>query len=360
MSASSSSEPQAALPLPGSSAAGGKGRRRAVALFAVLALCAAGGWGLHWWFAERIVSEWAAVQGAEYSLRAASAGNVIQVAVQDGQIVEPGQLLLALDPVPLERALAEAEAALDLAMRGGVPSAASDPALREAEEKARRASDEARREEERARVDMEQWTSEHARVLLAVRNPQIPEAERASAAKAETEARANMEAARVRLEALSDRRAAADGELRRLRDAARNARPGPVQVELWRARVEEARAAVQNAVVVAPARGKVFWVKAVQGGNVARGEELMKIMPLEGLWIEARFGAGAQLREGQHCTVGLAGGPELEGTVLALSRENGKILAKIGVTLPQVEEGAESVESALYPDQDAKVVMRAG
>lgn len=335
---------------------GKSGRRRAVLLVA-LALCALAGFGLYQWSAGRIASEWAAVQGAEYPLKAASAGKVLQVAVRDGQLVEAGEFLLALDPVPLERALAEAEAALDLAMRGGVPAAGSDPALREAEKQARHASDAARREEESARDIMEQWTAEHARLLLALRNPHASEAERAALAKEEAEARVNMEGARARLKDFSDMRAEADQELRRLHDAAGNTRPGPVQVELWRTRVEEARAALQNAVLTAPVRGKIFWVKAAQEKNVARGDELMKIMPLEGLWVEARFAAGAQVREGQHCMVELDGGPELEGEVLALSRQDGKIMAKIGISLPQEKEGTENAERALYPDQNAKVVI---
>ena len=167
-----------------------------------------------------------------------------------------------------------------------------------------------------------------------------------------------MEKARTRLKDSSDRRAAADQELRRLHDAARNTRPGPVQVELWRTRVEEARTALQHAVLIAPVRGKVFWVKAAQNGNVARGDELMKIMPLENLWVEARFTAGTPLKEGQRCTVELDEGPELEGTVQALSRAEGGVLAKIGLTLPKAGDDAEGVEAALYPGQDARAIVR--
>ena len=231
-------------------------------------------------------------------------------------------------------------------------------ALREAEEHARRVSDAARREEEGARINMEQRTAEHARALFALRNPLASEAERAEASRAEADARANMEKARTRLKDSSDRRAAADQELRRLHDAARNTRPGPVQVELWRTRVEEARTALQHAVLIAPVRGKVFWVKAAQNGNVARGDELMKIMPLENLWVEARFTAGTPLKEGQRCTVELDEGPELEGTVQALSRAEGGVLAKIGLTLPKAGDDAEGVEAALYPGQDARVIVR--
>lgn len=358
MSESSSSHSQDGAPLLELPAVIRKNRRRRAVLVVVSALIAVAGFGLHQWFAGRVVSEWAAVQGAEYPLKAASAGKVLQVAVRDGQLVEAGELLLALDPVPLERALAEAEASLDLAMRGGVPAADSDPSLREAEEHARRVSDAARREEEGARINMEQRTAEHARALFALRNPLASEAERAEASRAEADARANMEKARTRLKDSSDRRAAADQELRRLHDAARNTRPGPVQVELWRTRVEEARTALQHAVLIAPVRGKVFWVKAAQNGNVARGDELMKIMPLENLWVEARFTAGTPLKEGQRCTVELDEGPELEGTVQALSRAEGGVLAKIGLTLPKAGDDAEGVEAALYPGQDARVSVR--
>ena len=157
MSESSSSHSQDGAPLLELPAVIRKNRRRRAVLVVVSALIAVAGFGLHQWFAGRVVSEWAAVQGAEYPLKAASAGKVLQVAVRDGQLVEAGELLLALDPVPLERALAEAEASLDLAMRGGVPAADSDPSLREAEEHARRVSDAARREEEGARIDI--WNS---------------------------------------------------------------------------------------------------------------------------------------------------------------------------------------------------------
>ena len=122
MSESSSSHSQDGAPLLELPAVIRKNRRRRAVLVVVSALIAVAGFGLHQWFAGRVVSEWAAVQGAEYPLKAASAGKVLQVAVRDGQLVEAGELLLALDPVPLERALAEAEASLDLAMRRSMPA----------------------------------------------------------------------------------------------------------------------------------------------------------------------------------------------------------------------------------------------
>lgn len=361
MSESSSSDRKGAIPmpeLPATRKRGGKGR---IVLSVLFLLLLGAGFCLYQWYSGRVTSQWAAVGGAEYSLRSASAGRVIQVAVKDGQIVDSGELLVALDSAPLERALTEAEAALELAMQGGVPSGASDPVLKEAEEGARQASDAARREEENARAEVERWTAEYARLQLQLRNPQISNEERAAATAAEADAGKNLEAARTRLNDLSDKRAETDRTLRRLHDAAQGTRPGPVQVELWRARVDEARNALDNAVILAPTRGKVFWVKAVQGGNVERGDELMKIMPLEGLWVEARFAAGVALREGQRCTVKLDGGPELDGRVQAVSRENNTLLAKIGITLPDTQglsEEENGAESSLYPGQNAEVVVR--
>lgn len=318
------------------------------------------GFCLYQWYSGRVTSQWAAVGGAEYSLRSASAGRVIQVAVKDGQIVDSGELLVALDSAPLERALTEAEAALELAMQGGVPSGASDPVLKEAEEGARQASDAARREEENAGL---KWKDGRPNMPVfscscAIRRSRMKSVRRRLLQKPMPGK--NLEAARTRLNDLSDKRAETDRTLRRLHDAAQGTRPGPVQVELWRARVDEARNALDNAVILAPTRGKVFWVKAVQGGNVERGDELMKIMPLEGLWVEARFAAGVALREGQRCTVKLEGGPELDGRVQAVSRENNTLLAKIGITLPDAQglsEEENGAESSLYPGQNAEVVV---
>lgn len=291
MSESSSSHSQDGAPLLELPAVIRKNRRRRAVLVVVSALIAVAGFGLHQWFAGRVVSEWAAVQGAEYPLKAASAGKVLQVAVRDGQLVEAGELLLALDPVPLERLWPKRKPLSTWPCVAGSPR--RTPTLPCARRRSMPAVFQMRRAGRKKAPGLiwNSGTAEHARCAVCPAQSSCFGGRARGGVPAEADARANMEKARTRLKDSSD------SGRRRIRNCGgcmtRRGIPGPAgSGELWRTRVEEARTALQHAVLIAPVRGKVFWVKAAQNGNVARGDELMKISPWKICGVVARFTAG--------------------------------------------------------------------
>ena len=312
---------------------------------------------LYWRYQGTLItSRQAQVEGQTYTVMAPVSGRVVQVPVLSGQEVRQGDLLIGMDDAPLRAALAEARAALETAQRGGIPSPAASPASLEAEESASLLAEQGRNKEKSARAALEHWTAEHTRALLVLRSPVSADGpERESAAAAEAEARQRMEEARRNLEEASHRRAAADAQLRRAREAARSVQSGPELVRLWQARAAQAEEDMRNASVFAPEAGRVVWLNAHAGQIVHRGEPVLTLAPAsaaeggrgvpEAVYRRTRL----KLREGQVCRVRLEDGPEREGVVASLSPDTQGGLARINFT--ELAEGA-------WPGQGAVVTVR--
>lgn len=331
--------------------------RRLPALLAVAALCVAAVFLYGRYAGGVITSESGRVEGRTLEVPAAASGRVTAVPVTEGQEVRRGQLLLTLDDEPLRAALAEARAALETARSGGSPSPASHPALREAEAAAQAAADRSREEEDAARRSLEHWTAEHARTMVMLRSPASTTGEaREQAAEQEVRMRAAMRDARRAMEEAGRRRAAADAEWRRVRESSRQERPGPELVALWESRVARAERDLAGSSVFAPFDGRVIWIAARPGQDVARGEPLLTLTPLAGggeenLWVTASFGRRQmlELHVGQECRVRLEDGGTLNGIVTALLPDERGGLARITL----IDAGTSA-----YPGQGATVSVR--
>lgn len=331
-----------------------KSRRGLLALGLILACAAVWLYGRH--AASTVVSLHALAEGRTYVVPAPVTGVVRAVPVVEGQAVESGELVLLMDDVPLRSALAEAREALAIARQGGVPSAEADPAARERRENADRQADLDRAEEAAAREKLEHWTAEHARAVLALRNPAAAGPARDQAVADEASARRRVETARHSLAEASRRRAEADAQARRARAGAQSARPGPEQVALWEARVAQAERDLAGAALMAPEAATVARLSVAPGQTVNRGDPLLVLVPTarNGLWVTAAFDRRdmLRLRPGQTCRVEVENGPVLAGEIASLLPDGDGGTARIVLTDVPVDAG-------LRPGQAATVTVRA-
>jgi len=317
--------------------------------------------GLFSWFQEsrRLVSKHAQVEGELFTVAATASGTVAAVPVAEGQSVQARQVQLNLDDIPLQTALTQAEAALQTVLQGGTPPALSSPADREAEEAANQAAKAGRQEEDAARLQLEHWTAEHARAMIALRDPAAtagPAREQAIAA--ESSARASMEQARQLMENAARKRAAAETQWRRLREVSRMELSGAGLVAAWEARVAQARHDLAGAVVTAPFAGRVVWLSAHPGQRVNRGDALLTLAPQaesgeQKVWVTAAFDSRQmlELRIGQTCRVELDEGKEVEGVITALLPDENGGLARISLTYDNADP--------VWPGQKAVVKVKA-
>lgn len=358
-----------ALRLPPPSSWHERKTRKALIMLGALVACLAVA-VIYWKYAGQVeTSQSAMVEGRTISMPAPVSGKVAGVAVREGQVVRQGEALLQMDEAPLRATLAECRAALEIARQGGVPSAGSSPASREAVDIASRQAEQSRGEETAAQKFLEHWTAEHAKTMLILRAPGASAGQREQAVADEAKTRTQRDASRVSMEDASRRRAAADAELRRVRDAARMDRPGPQQVALWQARVAQAEQDMDAALMVAPMDARVAWLDAHVGSDVRRGDALVVLAPmpnlgkpgpLDDLWVTAAFSSRQMLglRSGQPCTVELEDGQTLDGVVTTLlSGDSGGNVGNGGIArIALVNVPAEAV---IYPGMVAKVEVRA-
>jgi membrane fusion protein (multidrug efflux system) len=171
----------------------------------------------------------------------------------------------------------------------------------------------------------------------------------------------------------------------------RNAQTGPRQVEIIRSRaasaaaqaqfkkadLDQAQLNLQYTKIIAPVSGVVSDRTVEVGQNIAPGQELMKIIPLEDVWITANY-KETQLREmqvGQRVTIEVdANGRSYKGKVDSIAGASGarfsllppenatgnyvKVVQRIPVKI--VLEPGENKDQSLRPGMsvDPKVWVR--
>lgn len=248
------------------------GKRRRILLGLAGAFLAAGlAYGLYWLFFSRFHEETdnAYVQGHVVQITPQISGTVQRIYVDDTDLVQAGQKLLALDPADAEVAVAQAEAQLAQTVREVRTLYASQ---------AQSGATLAQRQAElaRARDDLA-----HRRALAgtgAVSGEELRHAEAAVAA-----AEAAVAAAR---EQLASGRALTDGT---------SVREHP-NVQRAAARLRESLLALQRSTLLAPVAGQVAKRNVQLGQRVNPGAPLMAVIPLDRLWVDANF-KEAQLRD---------------------------------------------------------------
>jgi membrane fusion protein, multidrug efflux system len=282
-------------------------RRRALLIVAGVFILAALLWFLLWFFvlSTRVKTDNAYVGGNQVAISAQVPGTVVAILADDTQHVDAGQVLVKLDGTDADTRLAQARSALAQAVRG-VRQQTSSATGADAQVVA-------------ARLDLKKAEADLKRRLPLIaaqaESPEIVQHLRDGVAQA----RAAVNAAEAQAAAAH---AAIEGT-----DVAQN----PVVMQA-RANFRAAWVAAQRNAIYAPVSGYVAERSVQLGNSVQPGQQLMTVVPLHDLWIDANF-KESQLRHiriGQPATVvsDLYGGDaEYHGKVIGLGAGTGSVFS---------------------------------
>lgn len=289
-------------------APGNPKRRKALLGIAGAVLLAGGGYGI-WYVAvgSHYVSTDNAYVGADTAqVTPMVAGQVAQVLVSDTQNVKRGDMLVRIDDADARIALADAEAALAKAKRQfgqtsatGQSLAATLAARDQAIASAQAGLASAQAAFQKASVDLDR------RRKLAPSGA-VSADELTSAVNGYAAAKSSLDSARSAVQQAIAAKDAAKGDL-----AANRALTTGTTVETnpdvlaAQARVDQARLDLARTVIRAPVDG-VVTSRAVQvGQRLAAGTAVMKIVPVDQLYVDANFKEGqlTRVKPGQKVTV---------------------------------------------------------
>jgi membrane fusion protein (multidrug efflux system) len=300
----------------------------------------------------------AQVDGHVNSISARISGHVIKLNVEDNQYVRAGTVLVEIDPadyqVAYDRAKADFEDARAAAVAAGVNvpissvNTSSQVSATEADvDNARAGIQAAQQQFEAAKAQLQEAEANNVkaqndlvRYKQLVDKQEISQQQYDQATAAATASKAAVEAARASAQAAQQQVTQAQGRLVQAEASWRSASTAPKQMQVMRARAAAALAAAQRAKanleqaqlnlqytkIVAPVSGVVGDRTVEVGQNVAPGQELMKVINLDDVWITANF-KETQLRDmrvGQRATVEVdANGKKYNGKVDSIAGASG-------------------------------------
>ena len=300
----------------------------------------------------------AQVDGHVNSISARISGHVVKLNVQDNQFVPAGTVLVEIDPadyqVALERAKADFEDARALAIAAGVDvpiasvSTTSQLSSTQAEaDSARAGIHAARQQSEAAKAQFQQAEANNVkaqndlgRYRQLVDKQEISQQQYDQAVAAARAGDAAVEAARANADAAVQQVSQAQSKLAQAEANWRNANTAPKQMTAMRAKAASAEAEVQRkkadldqaqlnlqyTKIQAPVAGVVSDRTVEVGQNVVPGQEFMKVIPLDDIWITANL-KETQLRNikvGQPVTVEVdATGRKYKGKVDSIAGASG-------------------------------------
>src|SRR5216683_62862 len=300
----------------------------------------------------------AQVDGHINSISARVSGHVVKLNVQDNQFVQAGTVLVEIDPadyqVALDRAKADFEDARAMAIAAGVDvpitsvNTSSQLSSTQAEaDSARAGIQAARQQSEAAKAQLQQAEANDVkaqndlgRYKQLVEKQEISQQQYDQAVAASRASEAAVQAARAMADAAQSQVTQAQGKLAQAEANWRNAQTAPKQMQVMRSRAASAEAQAQRkkadldqaqlnlryTKIVAPVAGVVSDRTVEVGQNVAPGQELMKIIPLNDVWITANF-KETQLRHmkiGQPVTLEVdANGRKYRGKVDSIAGASG-------------------------------------
>ena len=282
-------------------------RRRALLIVAAIFLLAALIWFLLWRFvfSTRESTDNAYVGGNQVALSSQVPGTVVAILTDDTQHVAAGQVLVKLDATDADVRLRQTSSALAQAVRqvrqqnDSVNEADATVAARE--------------------VDLRKAAADLKRHLPLVaaqaESPETVQHMRDSVAQAQ----AAVDAAKAQAQSA---RAAVEGT-----DIANN--PAVMQA---RANFRAAWIAAQRNTIVAPVSGYVAQRSVQLGASISPGQQLMTIVPLHDLWIDANFKENQlrHIRIGQPVKITAdlyGGGVEYRGKVIGLGAGTGSVFS---------------------------------
>jgi membrane fusion protein (multidrug efflux system) len=314
-------------------------------------------------FVYRYVSSYestddAQIDGHVNSVSARVSGHVIKLNVEDNQIVQAGTVLVEIDPadyqVAYERAKADFEDAQAAAVAAGVnvpitsvnttsqvsASGADVNSARAGIQVAKQQFEAAKAELQQAEANNVKAQNDLARYKQLVDKQEISQQQYDQATAASKASAAGVEAARASADAAQQQVTQAQGKLVQAQANFSTANTAPKQMEITRAKATSALAEAQRkkadldqaalnlqyTKIVAPVNGIVSNRSVEVGQNVAPGQELMKVINLDDVWITANF-KETQLRQmkmGQRVTIDVdANGRSYNGKVDSIAGASG-------------------------------------
>ncbi len=300
----------------------------------------------------------AQVDGHINSISARVSGHVIKLNVQDNQYVTAGTVLVEIDPadyqIAYERAKADFADAQATALAAGVSvpitsvNTSSQVSSSEADVNSARAGIQvAKQQFQAAQAELQEAQANNvkaqndlARYKQLVDKQEISQQQYDQAIAASAASTATVAAARANSDAAQQQVTQAEGKLVQAQASMRYAQTAPKQMEITRAKADSALAEAQRkkadldqaglnlqyTKIVAPVNGIVSNRTVEVGQNVAPGQELMKLINLDDIWITANF-KETQLRNmkiGQHVTIDVdANGRDYKGTVQSIAGASG-------------------------------------
>jgi membrane fusion protein, multidrug efflux system len=240
-------------------------KRRRVLLIVAGAFVLAGlVWFLLWLFvfSTREKTDNAYVGGNQVAISAQVPGTVVAILADDTQHVEAGQVLVKLDSTDAETRLQQARSALAQAVRG-VRQQTSSATGADAQVGA-------------AKLDLKKAEADLKRRLPLI-------AAQAESPEIVQHLRDGVEQARAAVNAAEAQSSAAHAAIEGT-DVAQN--PAVLQA---RANFRAAWVAAQRNAIYAPVSGYVAERSVQLGNSVAAGQQLMTVVPLHDLWIDANF-----------------------------------------------------------------------
>jgi membrane fusion protein (multidrug efflux system) len=300
----------------------------------------------------------AQIDGHLNPISARVSGHVLKLNVDDNQYVQAGTVLVEIDPtdyqVAVERAkadYADAVAAADAA-RVNVPitsvSTSGQVSAAQADVTSARAGIAAATQQYQAakarlleaQANNTKAQSDLRRYKQLVDKQEISQQQYDQAVAAAQSSAAAVEAASANVSATEQQVIQARGKLDQAEANLRTAGTGPKQVAAIRSRAAAAEAQVQRkkadldqaelnltyTKVVAPVTGIVSNRTVEVGENIQPGQQLMKIVPLEDVWVTANFKENQlrHMRPGQPATISVdANGKDYKGHVDSIAGASG-------------------------------------
>lgn len=300
----------------------------------------------------------AQVDGHVNSISARVAGHVVKLNVQDNQYVQAGTVLVEIDPADYQVAVDTAKADY-LDAQASARAAGVNVPIMSVDTNSQISSTQADVESARAGIQAAKQQLEAAKAQVAeaeannvkaqddvgrykqlVDKQEVSQQQYDQAVAAARAGAASVEAARATAGAAAQQVTQAQGKLAQAEANWRSANTAPKQMDMTVARADSAEANalkkkaaldqaqlnLQYTKIVAPVSGVVSDRTVEVGQNVVPGQELMKVVPLDDVWITANF-KETQLREmkvGQAVTIEAdANGRKYEGKVESIAGASG-------------------------------------
>jgi membrane fusion protein (multidrug efflux system) len=314
-----------------------KKRKKLFAILGGVILLGGLSYATYWHFiGSRYISTDNAYTAAEISqITPAINGIVADVKVVDTQYVKQGEVLVVIDNSDAKLALLQAEADLDRSERRVQSYFANDAGLaaqvlaRDAEQSRAAAQVlSAQADLQRAELDL------HRREALA-KSGSVSGEELTNARTALLTAQANMKVAEAgAIQAKSNRSATIGAQQASTVLTANTTVATNPEVELARAKRDQAKLDLERTVLRAPVDGVVARRQVQVGQRVQAGTALMTVVPTQSMHVDANFKEGqlTQVQLGQPVTMSAdiyGGSVEYHGTVVGLSGGTGSAFAMI-------------------------------